>query len=39
MFQINPTTITTIVPKPFKCDNVPINVVVAIATCSQILEQ
>jgi hypothetical protein len=39
MFQTKPTTTTTIVSKPFKFDNVPINVVVVIMTCNQVPEQ
>jgi hypothetical protein len=39
IFRTKPTTTTTIVSKPFKFDNVPINVVVVIMTCNQVPEQ
>jgi hypothetical protein len=39
MFQTKLTTTTTIVSKPFKFDNVPINVVAVIMTCNQVLKQ
>jgi hypothetical protein len=38
MFQTKPTIIAIIVAKPFKFDNVPVNVVIVFATCSQVLE-
>lgn len=39
MFCIKSNTTTTIVPKSFKLDNVPINVIVVVTTCNQVLEQ
>jgi hypothetical protein len=38
MFQTKPTITTTIVAKSFKLDNVPVNVIVIVTTCSQVLE-
>jgi hypothetical protein len=34
MFQTKPTIVTTLVTKPSKVDNVPINVVVFVTTCN-----
>jgi hypothetical protein len=39
MFRIKPTTAATVIAKNLKLDNVPINVVIVIMTCSQVLEQ
>jgi hypothetical protein len=39
MFQTKPTITTTILAKNPKPDNVPINVIVVVTTCSQVLEQ
>jgi hypothetical protein len=39
MFQTKPTTTTTIIAKPSKPANVPINVVVVVMTRSQVREQ
>jgi hypothetical protein len=39
MFWTKPTTVATVITKNLKPDNVPINVVVVIMTCSQVLEQ
>jgi hypothetical protein len=39
MFQNKPTTTTTIMAKSSKSDNVPINVVIVVTTCNQVLEQ
>jgi len=39
MFQIKPTTTTTIVAKNLKPNNVPINVIVVVMTHNQVPEQ
>jgi hypothetical protein len=39
MFRIKPTTTTTIISKPFKLDNVLINVIFVIITHNQIPKQ
>jgi hypothetical protein len=39
MFQTKPTTTTTIITKPSKLNNVPVNVIVIVMTRSQVREQ
>jgi hypothetical protein len=39
MFHTKTNFATTLVPKPLKLDNVPINVVIIVTTCSQVQEQ
>jgi hypothetical protein len=39
MFHSKTNFVIIVVPKPLKLDNVPINVVTIVTTCSQVLEQ